>query len=297
VGTEQGITRELTLGEVLNRTYELYRNNFVNFVLLFAVVELIIGVIGYIIFLFTRISIGMMSFPSGSGFALGALFATLAVTLLVTFLVAVVFIPVAEGATIKMTSGEINGQKIDLMGAVSFAFSKLLSLWVIFIVVGLIVVLGLIALIIPGIILAIMFALSIPVLLIEQKGVFASMSRSRQLVGGRWLKTFATFLVLGIIIAIVSYVLNLVSLVAGPGSGILGSILSALYQPVVPIALTVYYYSNAARTSGAQPSQPTVAPVVSTGAAPQPGMKFCPNCGTQMASSAMFCPKCGARQP
>jgi len=28
----------------------------------------------------------------------------------------------------------------------------------------------------------------------------------------------------------------------------------------------------------------------------QPG-KFCPSCGTQMASSAVFCPKCGAKQP
>ncbi len=27
------------------------------------------------------------------------------------------------------------------------------------------------------------------------------------------------------------------------------------------------------------------------------GMKFCPNCGTQMAASATFCPKCGAKQP
>ena len=35
---------------------------------------------------------------------------------------------------------------------------------------------------------------------------------------------------------------------------------------------------------------PTAAP---TGAA---GMKFCPNCGTQMALSVMFCPKCGAKQ-
>jgi uncharacterized membrane protein len=31
-------------------------------------------------------------------------------------------------------------------------------------------------------------------------------------------------------------------------------------------------------------------------AAPVAGMKFCPSCGTQMASSAAFCPKCGAKQ-
>jgi len=33
------------------------------------------------------------------------------------------------------------------------------------------------------------------------------------------------------------------------------------------------------------------------GMAPQPmaGMKFCPNCGTQLAASATFCTKCGAK--
>lgn len=37
-------------------------------------------------------------------------------------------------------------------------------------------------------------------------------------------------------------------------------------------------------------AQPAAAP------AAQAGMKFCPSCGTQMASSAEFCPKCGAKQ-
>jgi hypothetical protein len=37
-------------------------------------------------------------------------------------------------------------------------------------------------------------------------------------------------------------------------------------------------------------AQPAAAPVA------QAGMKFCPSCGTQMASSAAFCPKCGAKQ-
>ncbi len=33
------------------------------------------------------------------------------------------------------------------------------------------------------------------------------------------------------------------------------------------------------------PAQPTI------------GMKFCPNCGTQMPMSTAFCPKCGTKQP
>jgi len=40
--------------------------------------------------------------------------------------------------------------------------------------------------------------------------------------------------------------------------------------------------------TGAQ-SQPMAAP------APAPGMRFCPNCGTQVAAGTAFCPKCGAK--
>ncbi len=37
-------------------------------------------------------------------------------------------------------------------------------------------------------------------------------------------------------------------------------------------------------------AQPAAAPAATA------GMKFCPNCGTQLASSVAFCPKCGTKQ-
>jgi len=55
--------------------------------------------------------------------------------------------------------------------------------------------------------------------------------------------------------------------------------------------VTVYYYSNLARVSPSQATQPAIAP--STG--PQSGMKYCSNCGTQMPAAAVYCPKCGIR--
>jgi uncharacterized membrane protein len=53
----------------------------------------------------------------------------------------------------------------------------------------------------------------------------------------------------------------------------------------------------------AQPMTPfsnspaTAAPAALAPPAPQSSVKFCANCGTQMASYAMYCPKCGAKQP
>ena len=156
---------------------------------------------------------------------------------------------------------------------------------------GIIVVLGIIALIIPGIILAIMYSLALPVLLIEKKGVFESMSRSRQLVSHRWGKTFGTFLVLGIIVIIASLIFGAITGPFGIAGTVVNGILSALYQPLFPILLVVYYYSNIARTSPPPTSQMPMGPTTTL----QVGTKLCPSCGTLNASAAAFCTKCGAK--
>ena len=289
---EQGIKRELSLGEVISKTFELYRRDFTKYFVLFAVVEVIIGVVTAV----ARQAFVLPTLPSTTtlqqffnwfpGF-LGAL-----VPLLVSiFIVTVVFFPIAQGSAIKLASERIDKGQADIGISVRFVASRLLWIWALGIVVGIIVVLGLIALIVPGIILAIMFSLAFPVLLIENKGVLDSMGRSRELVGHRWLKTFATFLVLGIIVVIASAIVNAVTGPLGVASPVVNGLLSAFYQPLFPILLTVYYYSNLARIAPLPAGQMPTAPTSTA----QAGMKFCPNCGTQVASSATFSSKCGAR--
>jgi ribosomal protein L40E len=155
-----------------------------------------------------------------------------------------------------------------------------------------ILILGFIALIIPGIILAIMFSLALPALLLENKGVFDSMGRSRELVRHKWVKTFATFLVMAIIVAIGSAIVSAVSSPFGLASPVVNGVLSAFYQPLVPILMAVYFYSNLARIGPATAAQTTAAPSMMS----QTGPKFCINCGAQLDSSATFCSKCGAKQ-
>jgi hypothetical protein len=290
----QGISEELSLGQVISKTFEVYRQDFVKYVVLFAVVEVIIGIATAVarhVFTFQTLPTNPTSqqvLKWLPGF-LGALI-PLAASI---FIVTVVFFPIAQGTAIKLASERIERGQADFEKSIRFAASKLLWIWVLSIVVGIIVVLGFIALIVPGIVLTIMFCLSFPVLIIENKGVLDSMGRSRQLVGHRWLKTFATFLVIGIIIAIASTIVSAISGPFGVASPVVNGILSALYQPVFPILLVVYYYSNAARIAPPQTSQAfaTPAPVV------QAGTKFCAYCGAQLSSTSLFCAKCGARQP
>jgi len=291
---EQGISKELSLGEVISKTFEVYRQDFTKYFILFAVVEVIIGVATAVARQVITIPTLPINPTSGQvahwlpGF-IGAIILLVGSILILT----VVFFPIAQGSSIKLASERIEKGQADLGESIKFAASRLIQIWALSIVVGIIVVLGLIALIIPGIILTIMFSLSFPVLIIENKGVFSSMGRSRELVGHRWLKTFGTFLVFGIIIGIAAAIVSAISGPFGIASPIVSGILSAFYQPLIPILLGVYYYSNVARINPPQASQSFIVPAPVA----QAGMKFCPSCGTQLSATSMFCPKCGAKQP
>jgi hypothetical protein len=81
------------------------------------------------------------------------------------------------------------------------------------------------------------------------------MGRSRVLVSKRWLKTFGTFLVLGIVILVASLIFSAITAPLGIIGPVVNGILSALYQPLFPILLAVYYYSNLARISPAPAGQ------------------------------------------
>ena len=294
MSSDQGITRELGLGEVVSRTFELCRRNFVKYTALFLVVEAAIGLVGVWAY-------GAFPLPTlppnpttqdvlswAPGF-----FTNLVYLVATTGVVSLVFGTIAYGITIKMASEEIENKPIDLGSAVRFAASKLLWMWALGVVVVVVVGLGLIALVVPGVILAIMFSLSFQALLIEGVGVTGSLGRSRVLVGHRWLKTFVVFLVFGVIVGIASAIVSAVAAPFGQWSQLVSSVLSAFYLPIIPVATTVYFYSNRARLSPVGPGPAPMGPVTTAA----PGMKFCPACGAQLEASVTFCSRCGAKQP
>ena len=250
------IQSEISIGEILARTFNLYSRNFVQYFIPFLAAGIITGLVTIAVRSAIVIPVAPVHPTSQQ---LLAWFPTyLTATLTVLFLSGIVgwiANSITTGVTIKFTSDILERGQANLQTSFNFTLTKLLYLLAASIVTGVLIVLGLIALIVPGIILAVMFSLVYPSIMIEGTGVLGSLSRSRALVSNRWLKTFGLLLLLGIIVAAVNGIFALVATPFGVFSPLVSGILTALITPIFAIALTLYYYSMKARTAPPQQTQ------------------------------------------
>ena len=161
----------------------------------------------------------------------------------------------AQGISIKYTSDFLEKGEASLGSSFSFAGSRILSILAASLITGVLIFLGALAFVVPGIILAVMFSLVIQTIIIENTGALESLSRSRQLVKDRWLKTFGLLLLLGIIVFVVVGISSVISSPFGVASTLVSSVLSALILPIIPIGFTLYYYSMEARINPEPPGQ------------------------------------------
>ncbi len=260
-------SRELSVGEILSSTFNLYRSRFLQFFLPFLVAGIITGISTYAI---------TSAFPIPEPPAIPAsptttfyyeelipwFLSLISTTIAIVVLSALVYWIVGttvSGIVIKHASDQIEKDTSSLSLSLNFALSKLPSLLAAQFIAGILIALGMLLLIVPGVIVAIMFSLIIPTIIVEQKGALASLGRSRELVRNRWGKTFLLLLVLGIIILIVN---GVAYILAGPFSAIhpiaislTTSIITAFVSPIYPIAIIHLYYAMTAREN--PPPQPT----------------------------------------
>ena len=170
---------------------------------------------------------------------------------------------VALAACTRIVAGAYFGEAPDWVESLRYAGRRFHSLlWVGFLFV-LMVGLGAIACIIPGIWLAVAYALAIPVLLIEGTKGIGALGRSYRLVRGRWWPTFGVLLLGQLLISVVQFVLQLpvlgVLLAGGDdpnvavfvvGSTITGVISTVLTTPFLVAVLVVVYIDLRVRKEG-----------------------------------------------
>ncbi len=244
------VLRPLSTSELLDRTFHLYRNNFLVFVGIAAIPQLVVLVLQL------TGSALMVGSP-----ILGGLF-----TALVAGLASFVAIEVSHAATVLAVSEIHLDRRASIGAAFSAAKQSLGRVIGISLGVGIAVAIGFVFLLIPGIYLALAWSLAIPVTVLEGGGLGASTSRSKELTRGSLGRIFVILLLVGILTFVVSFIiqfpLGLLTAMSGQsyiaGSTALahamqsigGFLSTSLVGPLGTIALTLIYYDQRVRKEG-----------------------------------------------
>jgi hypothetical protein len=241
--------RPLTVGELLDRTFFYYRRHFVLFVGIAALPGLLALTLQVATIFFKPAQAGV---PLTAVLALAAMFVYLVTTML------------THGATVVAVSHILLGRETHITEAFNSIRPRLGKLIIISLNVFVRVLLGALLLVFPGILLALRYSLAIPVAVLEDTGVSASLSRSATLTKGHRGRILLVYFLLFVLIVIASMlwpfltmlVVTIVSPAVRGGQQLVwtqvvlqfGNFVSqALLSPVMTIALTLVYYDERVR--------------------------------------------------
>lgn len=170
---------QFDMGRVINRTFGAIRNNFFNFMLASI---LIMGLPTFVIGLWPILlgSGGMFDGDAiNSSFMVGVM-----ITGVLSLIIVMIGSVILQGALMFGAIEDFNGRKATFGECISVAVKYFFPLFGLGILVVLGILLGYLLLIIPGIILTLGWLVAVPVLIVEDKTVTESISRSWELTNG-----------------------------------------------------------------------------------------------------------------
>jgi hypothetical protein len=294
------IDRELSISELFSRTFEVARQNYGRVLPIFVGFGIFSTIVAT---LFTYASPSSIPLPSVSNITsaevaatMSSVFAYIGYTL-GNYFVTWNILYFAAGLGIWRMNRSFAASQEPLRYS-SLAIATLLSV--------VIIEAGLFLILVGALIFGIMLYLVLAAVVIEGKSGVSAIGRSRQLVSGRWGKTFILLVGIQIAVAIVS---NLLGAIAGlPFSGQLATIAAvvatnffmALSFPLVSASMLVLYYSNRSTETAVLRAPPS--PYADMKPEPLPGFpsthsynNFCSRCGASVSREEKFCHNCGTQ--
>jgi hypothetical protein len=215
------------LSGVLGETWKLYKAHAAHLL-----------VIAFVIYLVAAVVVGLLSLAGGViGALVGSIIEFFAAFLLQAALVKAVQ-DVRDGRA-DLSFGETVSAATPYIWAVAGAS----------ILAGIAITVGLILLIVPGLFLITIWAVIVPVIVIERSGALASFGRSQQLVRGHGWHVFGTLVLVFLILIVVDILLGL-AFSALPmlwRTGLSTVVSGTLIAPFLALVVTLIYY----RLSGA----------------------------------------------
>jgi hypothetical protein len=242
--------RPLSTGELLDRTFYLYRNHFALFVGIFALPQLFILALQLLALAFLGARAPILS----------------SVSFLAAYLVQLGAAAAAQAATVIAVSQVHLDRPASVMESFSKVKNEIFGVVGLSLVMGMGIGLGFVLLIVPGILLWLRWSLAVPAKVLEDRGVRDAMSRSSELTKGNRGRIF----VIGILLAVLAIGVTLLMQwpilvwagVAGRSalrhaplgfqvaSDVAEFISTCLVGPLGTIAFSLVYYDERVRKEG-----------------------------------------------
>jgi len=198
--------------------------------------------IAFVIYVAAAIIAGLLALAGTAGTLLGSV-----VNLFAAFLL--------QAALVKAVQDVRDGRAdMSISETVSAASPYLWPVAAASILAGIAITIGLILVIVPGLWLITIWAVIIPVIVIERSGALASFGRSQRLVRGHGWHVFGTLVLVFVIMIVANIVLGLIFL-ALPlfwRDGLSSIISGTLVAPFLALVVTLIYYRLVAGRTGAE---------------------------------------------
>jgi len=290
--------RELSIGESFNKSFDLAGRNYLKLLPIFAVFGILAALVsGYVNSVTPALSLPTNASTLTPAQDLAALSVIVRYLEFVAanFFLTQVILYVAAGIGVWRICKSL-GQKQDLhitlpdhINYVSLILTVLIAAAII--EISLIIIVG-------PLIFGTLFYLCLASCTIEGKSVFSSLGRSRQLVSGKWGKTFIIFVGIQVVVyigsALISGIIGLF-ISSSVVTSIVQNFIMALEFPLVSASMVVLYFSFSRGHERLIQKPPSLYDNMT----PQPmggfgKRSFCSACGAAVSGDEKFCHNCGA---
>ncbi len=245
---DPGIREKLRVAGIVEDTVSFYRRHFISFLTVFLIANAIVWTVQY--YASGRVADAMESrdlnlthileHPEESAPEVVALMLDIFLLFLATSFVLLVVMLVFHGASIRFVQESLSGGQPDWSQSFAHAFSRFPRLLGATIIAGMIVVLGLVAFVIPGLVIMMMFILVPQAVVLEDRGSIGALSRSSRLTSGNKMTIFLFFLFWVVVLSLFYMILG--SVPVGRTFQAVEFLASTLFAPVIPISTTVMYH-------------------------------------------------------
>jgi hypothetical protein len=248
--------RPLSIGEVLDAGFRLFRARFGSLLLAVLVPVVPLAIIGTIVVGATdeyAYDVNTTAVDdSGSAIAGN----------LISFALQGVALALAVAACFKIISAAYLGEEATVGDSLRYGASRIAALIVAYVVLSVLLVISFFLLFIPFLFFSVKFSMTFAAIVFERRGAFSAMGRSWTLTRGNFWRTLGTLTVLGLLMIVLFIALSVAigaglysvnsasEVVVAVVSTLLNVLLIALTYPLFAAILSVIYYDLRVRNEG-----------------------------------------------